>query len=373
MFLSDLIRRLFSDGIAGDRRPTQTGLFAPVEMRRILARERERADRTAGRFSLVVFSVPSRRHDWDTLVELVRLLQRRLRWTDEAGWLDGRRIGVLLPSTPPQGAWTVADDICLAFSSRVPLPACHVYVYPVRAPQAAVAQAAVAHNDKALPQESDDDAVPAETPARAMESLFLNPMPVWKRMIDIAGALAGLTLLSPLYAAAAIAVRLTSPGPVLFMQWRDGLGGKPFAMYKFRSMVIDAERQQETLLSMNEQQGPVFKIRNDPRITPVGRLLRKTSIDELPQLWNVLKGEMSLVGPRPPLHKEVCAYDGWQRHRLDVTPGLTCLWQVSGRSQIPFTEWMRMDLRYIRARSVRRDVALLLRTVPAVLFRRGAS
>jgi lipopolysaccharide/colanic/teichoic acid biosynthesis glycosyltransferase len=151
------------------------------------------------------------------------------------------------------------------------------------------------------------------------------------------------------------------------------LGGKPFIMYKFRTMVMTAERQQEQLMALNEQQGPVFKIRNDPRITRLGRLLRTTSIDELPQLWNVLKGEMSLVGPRPPLEKEVRQYQRWQRQRLDVTPGLTCIWQVQGRSTIAFTEWMRMDLRYVRSRSILRDIGLLLRTVPAVLFRRGAN
>ena len=142
-------------------------------------------------------------------------------------------------------------------------------------------------------------------------------MPLWKRAIDILGALTALIVLSPVLAAAALAVRLTSPGPVVFAQWRDSKGSKPFKMYKFRTMVVDAERQQEELTALNEQRGPVFKIRNDPRITPVGRVLRKTSIDELPQLWNVLKGEMSLVGPRPPLPKEVCQYQEWHRRRLE--------------------------------------------------------
>jgi lipopolysaccharide/colanic/teichoic acid biosynthesis glycosyltransferase len=206
-----------------------------------------------------------------------------------------------------------------------------------------------------------------------MDRLLLKAMPRWKRALDILGASFGLLLLWPIFLLTAVAIKSTASGPVLFRQRRVGLGGKPFIMYKFRTMVMTAERQQEQLMALNEQQGPVFKIRNDPRITRLGRLLRTTSIDELPQLWNVLKGEMSLVGPRPPLEKEVRQYQRWQRQRLDVTPGLTCIWQVQGRSTIAFTEWMRMDLRYVRSRSILRDIGLLLRTVPAVLFRRGAN
>ncbi len=338
-------------------------------MQRILARERERVDRSGGCFSLLLFSVGSSQRDRETLTHLVRVLHRRLRWTDEAGWLDRRRVGVVLFNTLPQRAWTLSDDVCLAFPAHIALPACHVYVYPARQ-----AGASDCGDEAVVPQQAEEKTVCAESPpAWPMYSLFLKPMPLWKRAIDILGALTALIVLSPVLAAAALAVRLTSPGPVVFAQWRDSKGSKPFKMYKFRTMVVDAERQQEELTALNEQRGPVFKIRNDPRITPVGRVLRKTSIDELPQLWNVLKGEMSLVGPRPPLPKEVCQYQEWHRRRLDVTPGLTCTWQVAGRSQIPFTDWIRMDLRYIRSRSFWQDVDLLLRTLPAVLFRRGAN
>jgi lipopolysaccharide/colanic/teichoic acid biosynthesis glycosyltransferase len=138
-------------------------------------------------------------------------------------------------------------------------------------------------------------------------------------------------------------------------------------------MFVDAEQRRQELLNANEQDGPVFKIQNDPRITPVGRFLRKTSVDELPQLWNVLKGDMSLVGPRPPIYEEVLEDEVWQRHRLEVTPGLTCIWQVRGRSRVSFREWMRMDQRYIRSRSWLLDLKLLFLTVPAVILRRGAS
>jgi len=160
---------------------------------------------------------------------------------------------------------------------------------------------------------------------------------------------------------------------MFFKQWRIGLGGNAFQMYKLRTMVVDAEEKRNSLLELNEQEGPIFKIKNDPRITPLGRMLRTTSIDELPQLWNVIKGEMSLVGPRPHLPHETAAYDPWNRRRLDVTPGLTCTWQVGGRSKIGFEDWMRMDIRYIRRRSLANDIHLIFKTIPAVLFGKGAS
>jgi exopolysaccharide biosynthesis polyprenyl glycosylphosphotransferase len=195
-----------------------------------------------------------------------------------------------------------------------------------------------------------------------------------KRTLDLVGAGVGLLLLSPLLAVVAAAVRLESPGPVFFGQQRVGRHGRPFRMLKFRSMVVDAEARRAALEAQNEhREGPVFKIARDPRITRVGRLIRKFSIDELPQLWNVLRGEMSLVGPRPPIPAEVRQYDAWQRRRLSVLPGLTGLWQVSGRNHISFDQWMRLDLQYIDNWSLGLDLALLGRTIPVVLTGRGAS
>jgi lipopolysaccharide/colanic/teichoic acid biosynthesis glycosyltransferase len=173
-------------------------------------------------------------------------------------------------------------------------------------------------------------------------------------------------------AAAAATIKLTSKGPVLFAQKRAGLGGKPFKIYKFRTMVVDAEALKAKLKAQNEQDGPAFKIKDDPRVTKVGKFLRKTSIDELPQLWNVLIGDMTLVGPRPLPVNESDACEGWQRRRLDVTPGLTCIWQVKGRSRVSFAEWVRMDVAYIRRRTFWHDVTILAQTIPAVLLRRGA-
>jgi lipopolysaccharide/colanic/teichoic acid biosynthesis glycosyltransferase len=194
-----------------------------------------------------------------------------------------------------------------------------------------------------------------------------------KRLIDVSVSAALLVLLAPLFALVAALIKLTDGGPVLFWQTRVGRWGREFAFPKFRSMVPDAERLLPGLLANNDhQEGVVFKMRADPRVTWVGRILRKFSIDELPQLWCVLKGDMSLVGPRPPVPREVAQYRLRDLRRLDVLPGLTCIWQVSGRSMIPFPRQVELDLEYIETHSIWLDVKLLLSTVPAVLFQRGA-
>jgi exopolysaccharide biosynthesis polyprenyl glycosylphosphotransferase len=194
-----------------------------------------------------------------------------------------------------------------------------------------------------------------------------------KRLMDIGLSLAVLVLTSPLLLATALAIKLTSPGPVLFVQARVGMNKRTFDLYKFRSMYVGAEKRRQELSQLNEMDGPVFKIRNDPRVTPVGHFIRRTSIDELPQLFNVLKGEMSLVGPRPPLRDEVDQYQWLYRRRLSLKPGITCLWQISGRNKVSFSQWMELDQRYIDNWSLWLDVKILLKTIPAVLSLRGAS
>ena len=196
---------------------------------------------------------------------------------------------------------------------------------------------------------------------------------VVKRLIDIAGSAILLIVLSPLFLVIATMVRLNSRGAVLYRQTRVMKWGRTFQMYKFRSMYVDANQHRSSLQARNEMAGGVtFKMKRDPRVTAVGRLLRRGSIDELPQLWNVLKGEMSLVGPRPPLPSEVAKYSLAQRRRLDVTPGITCIWQVSGRSDIPFERQVELDISYIESQSLRGDLLLLLKTIPAVMMGRGA-
>jgi lipopolysaccharide/colanic/teichoic acid biosynthesis glycosyltransferase len=193
-----------------------------------------------------------------------------------------------------------------------------------------------------------------------------------KRCIDVVGASLALVLTLPLLVLVCLAVRLESSGPALYRSLRCGLGGRPFVLYKVRSMRDGVELTAEQRRRLNQVSEPAFKAREDPRLTPLGRLLRRTSIDELPQLWNVLRGEMSLVGPRPPLPSEVERYEDWQLQRLAVLPGLTCLWQISGRSLIGFEEWVRLDLEYIQRRGLGTDLRILLATVPTVLSGRGA-
>jgi exopolysaccharide biosynthesis polyprenyl glycosylphosphotransferase len=219
-------------------------------------------------------------------------------------------------------------------------------------------------------------AVPSAVPDGYLHYLTHAPRPYQrslKRLFDIFASATALVVLSPLLVAVAIIIKLTSKGPVFFKQERVGLHGRPFHMFKFRSMVQNAEELREKLQAMNEQSGPVFKIKDDPRITRIGRFIRRYSIDELAQLINVLRGDMSIVGPRPPLPREVAQYEGWQRRRLSVRPGLTCIWQVSGRNQISFQEWMFLDMRYIDHWSLSEDMSLILQTVPVVLMGRGAS
>lgn len=193
-----------------------------------------------------------------------------------------------------------------------------------------------------------------------------------KRGVDLAVSLALSLVTLPIQVLAAIAIRLTSSGPVFFRQVRCGLNGRHFTLLKFRTMDSDAEDRLLEISHLNEMSGPVFKASKDPRLTPVGRILRRLSIDELPQLLNVIRGDMSLVGPRPPLPEEVSHYESWQRRRLSMSPGLTCLWQVSGRNEVDFDRWMALDLKYIDTWSPMLDLKILLKTVPAVLSGRGA-
>jgi exopolysaccharide biosynthesis polyprenyl glycosylphosphotransferase len=224
---------------------------------------------------------------------------------------------------------------------------------------------------KARARMEEVDGVPLLTFSTAPERLLPLAM---KRSLDVLLSLLVAFLAIPVVLMIALAIRLgQGGGAVLYSQTRCGLNGRRFTLYKFRTMIEGAETRQQELLHLNEMNGPVFKVKKDPRVTRVGRLLRRFSLDELPQLWNVLRGDMSLVGPRPPIPDEVAKYQRWQRRRLSMKPGLTCLWQVSGRNQIDFDRWIHLDLEYIDTWSPWLDMKILLRTVPAVLSGRGAS
>jgi exopolysaccharide biosynthesis polyprenyl glycosylphosphotransferase len=193
-----------------------------------------------------------------------------------------------------------------------------------------------------------------------------------RRVFDLIGSFALILILSPFMLLIILVIRLDSHGPAIYRQIRCGLNGRKFIFYKFRSMIQGAETKREELDAFNLMTGPVFKMKNDPRVTRVGRFLRKTSLDEIPQLFNVLWGDMSFVGPRPPVPEEVEKYEGWQRRRLSMKPGITGLWQVSGRNQIDFQQWMKVDLEYIDHWSLWLDFKILLKTIPVVLFGKGA-
>ena len=194
-----------------------------------------------------------------------------------------------------------------------------------------------------------------------------------KRFIDIVGALVGIIFLLPIMLGTAIAIKLDSKGNIVFAQKRVGLNGKIFKMYKFRSMISNAEELKKELMIKNEMSGPMFKIKEDPRVTSVGRIIRKTSIDELPQLFNVLKGNMSLVGPRPNLPKEVSCFKLYHKQKLLAKPGLTCYWQVRGRNSIGFEEWMELDIKYIEERNTWIDIKLIVKTVFVLLGDKNAA
>lgn len=377
MFASLLSRLGKYLGITGNG--PRYGLMGPAEFARLLEIERERADRGNTVFSLLTFTAENEALRDATYARLVQILRGRLRNTDQAGWLDEHRIGAVLPIANAAGACSVADDVCAQFSDSVPAPLCTVLTYPadnvdIDEP-VADDESAASKQWSAQEDWSREEAQPAGSTSpsvHAMESLFYAKTPIWKRFVDVVGSGLGLLFAAPLLAVIAVAIKVTSPGPVLFSQMRSGLGGRKFRMYKFRSMVVDAEARKRDLAALNEQDGPAFKVKNDPRVTPLGRFLRTTSLDELPQLWNVFRGDMSLVGPRPLPCAETAGCDQWHRRRLDVAPGLTCIWQIRGRSKVTFDEWARMDIQYVRSRTLWGDLKLILQTVPAVLTRNGA-
>lgn len=392
--------------------PTSAGVRPPFirgceEFHFLLLREKVRADRAQRPMSLVLLEIAPERWDAVSPTAVSRQLHERVRLTDEVGWFDGKTIGIILPDTPAEGARVLAESLATTLGDSARGLRWRIHTYPddwydmgdptSGSSSSASARGLVSGPTRETPARGssserrassmDVGAVGAigdgsvrehasnprvERASVPLDAPFFRTISPFRRAIDVVVALAALTVVSPVMAGAAVAVRISSPGPILFRQQRAGLGGRPFAFYKFRTMRDGSDAEKARLLEFNEQSGPVFKMTNDPRITNVGRFLRRTSIDELPQLWNVLRGDMTLIGPRPPIPAEVADYERWQRGRLDMPAGLTCLWQVSGRSDIQFDDWVRMDIRYGRRPSFWTDLRIVLKTFPAVLSCRGA-
>ena len=366
----------------------QDRVLSDVDFAFALEKERSRCDRRDRdrEFSVIELHISNFGPEKEKLAsELSRELRKRLRITDEIGW-RGSLLSVLLPETSRDGAEFVAKDIsevCSELELKFDL---ETLVYPddddiaagsyeFQEPSTSNPPAAEPKPDSASEPESEPVSGSTSGSDSVTRSVCLpRPTPVLKRLIDIVGATFALTVFSPVLVAVAIAVKLDSPGPVLFKQRREGKDGRAYDILKFRTMRVGAHAEQKRLRvdCGNEQDGPAFKLTHDPRVTRVGRYLRKVCLDEMPQMLNVLKGDMSLVGPRPLPVDESADSKMWHRRRLEVLPGLTCIWQVAGRRDISFDEWMRMDLEYIERKGLMLDLSLLFKTVMLVVMHRGS-
>lgn len=343
-------------------------LHAAGPFSRLLETERLRADRSGNQFAVLVFRM--RTVDAEPVATFAAALHDRLRETDHPGRFGngGRDVAVILWDTGIEGAHRFAAALRERCGKL--LPQHEIYLYPTDPPYFDDDGEPANQSGKfVIRRDNLHDLLPQVKP---LESLFIKPLPWWKRAIDVFGAGFGLLVLSPLLLLTATLIKLTSRGPIFFTQTRDGLGGRRFRIVKFRTMYTGADAQKAALRAQSEQDGPCFKMKNDPRISPIGRYLRKSCIDELPQLWNVLKGDMTLVGPRPLDFREAREITGWGRRRMEVTPGLTCIWQVHGKSRVSFAEWMRMDIRYLTARTFLRDMKLILQTAVSVVLHKAS-
>lgn len=328
----------------------------PPVLFRTLEREKGRADRTGEVLTLVVLGMAKAfEEDREKVLDV---LQKRLRLTDEVGSLDENQLAILLPATTGYGARVLVGSIAVALGAACNRLSCTVY-----------------SDDEGSADDCESEIKESELWSGEIEPLaplFMVPIPSGKRALDILGASILLLMTLPVMVLTALAIRFESKGPIIFRQTRVGHGGHGFTFLKFRSMVVDAEELQEKLNNDNLRDGPAFKVANDPRVTRVGSFIRASGIDELPQLINVLRGEMTLVGPRPPMPHEVHRYEEWQKARLRVVGGLTCIWQVNGRlKNVSFRDWMRQDIRYGSKFSATRDMGLIAKTAWVVLFARG--
>lgn len=371
-------------------------LASPDTMQWMLRHQLLLADRTHHPVAWIFASCDSAEHQ----KQVADVLRRRMRETDLLGQAplellapsqsSSNTLLVILPVTDKAGVRWLTQDVLRRFPAGE-RPGLAVHCYTPEASEDESAKRREGFDDRIgggdgdppsaieqPPEGLGDEFADAHTAARFADadfSPFVRKLPLWKRSIDIAVASVGLLLTGPFLLVVGLLIRLDSPGSAFYLQPRAGLGGKRFNIYKLRTMVADADARKQDLAHLNEQDGAAFKLRRDPRVTRLGSLLRSTSLDELPQLLNILRGDMTLVGPRPLPVSESDNCSAWQRRRLEVTPGLTCIWQVHGRSRVSFDDWMRMDLRYVAKSGGTfgwvQDVSLMLKTVPALFLKRG--
>jgi lipopolysaccharide/colanic/teichoic acid biosynthesis glycosyltransferase len=346
--------------------------------RDLIERERSRSDRTGIPFILVVFRLTGRKRDtYRTLSHLADVLSARARTSDEIGWFDRTSMAILMIGSGEAGAAAFGRSVTASLPEGVTVPSVSVHVYPPagqgkrEAPprKAGVAEAGTAAATPPVPAPAAESAALPDD--AAMPSVFFRQLPLWKDILDVLLSLAALILLLPLFLLIAVYIMIADPGPVFFRQGRIGFRGKRFECWKFRTMKVnnDAAAHEEYLKSLiHDGDRAMAKLdeRKDPRIIPFGWILRQSGLDELPQLLNVLRGDMSLVGPRPCLPYEAKEYHPWHAERFDTSPGLTGLWQVSGKNRTTFKDMMRFDIRYSRRMSLWMEMQILFKTFPAV-------
>jgi lipopolysaccharide/colanic/teichoic acid biosynthesis glycosyltransferase len=378
-------------------------LQSPERLDAAIRLEQARVDRHEHAFSLVLFDTGNLEANGTAVQSLVHSLLDRIRSTDEIGWFDVHRIGVLLPYTPRDGAQKFVDDVRQPLDADALAPEYTIYTYPSQwYSDNGSGQSGQLHfadicrkwsspkpqNSPALPRHNisthspsapkPSTAGPLETYEESMTALkpmLRCPLPIWKRTMDILGASFGLTLFSPYLLLHTLIVKTISPGPVFFRQQRIGYLGRPFTMWKLRTMDVGVDtsyhRQHVSQLisgaNKRNLDKPMTKLDYDPQMIPGAMILRKLCLDEMPQLINVLRGEMSLVGPRPPLTYEVEEFLKWQHRRFDVLPGMTGLWQVSGKNRLTFSKMVRLDIQYSRRKSLWLDLIILLKTPSAII------
>jgi len=387
----------------GSRVNTVSIIQSQESFRASIIRERQRVDRNQHILSLLLFTVGKQNTNGVMIQQLAYLLAKRIRSTDEAGWFDDKRIGVILPYTCADGAYKLADEICKSFNPEALVPEYAVHTYPsnwysdddgppvrfeivdlLRRRKGITSQSSsipAKHSQEgncisATSLLSSDVIGSCRALPQAIEPFFLQPLPIWKRIVDVLGALFGLIVLSPLLLLVALVIKVRYGGPVIFKQQRVGYSGRIFTLWKFRTMKLDAENSlhkqymSSLINGANDESSAkaMTKLDIDLPVTGFGRILRAMSFDELPQLINVLCGDMTLIGPRPPTVYEVEDYLLWYCERFGAVPGMTGLWQVSGKNKLTFLEMIRLDIRYIRQLSLWSDIVIFLKTPLVVAY-----